>query len=775
MLFTPEVEEIMRMSVIKSVYMQNEYVTPEHVLYSMASGATFARAFKSAGGDVEKLKIDLDEYFAEALPHKEIKSGDEAQVSIGIERMIEAAAQASHNSGKEAIGIHHLLWAIFQLNDSFAVYYIEKQVPEKEELLYLIQEIQDDKESLKDDETLWKNYATCLNETVSLHNPLIGREKELERCTQILCRKEKNNPLFLGEAGVGKTAMAYGLAEKITKGEVPEFLKEAKVFLLDVASLVAGTQYRGELEKRMKAVMDSFLKEDHPIVFIDEIHNLIGTGALSSNSMDISDILRPYFENGEIRFMGATSYEEYKKSFEGNAGLGRRFQVIDIKEPSVEEAVQILEGIKKSYERYHGVRFSKDVCQVTVELTNRLLHGTYLPDKAIDVLDEAGAYRKLHPQEGKKIPVVDKETIEEVLTKACGIPASEAKGSEVDRLKNLKGAISSKIFGQEEAVNKLVEAISMSRAGLLEENKPIASLLFVGPTGVGKTEVAKVLAKEMAMPLVRFDMSEYAEKHTVAKLIGSPAGYVGYEEGGLLTEAVKKEPYCVLLLDEIEKAHQDIYNVLLQVFDYASLTDNKGRKTDFRNVIILMTSNAGARELGKSAMGFGQSSYNGSAMLEEVKRVFSPEFRNRLSGIVEFHPMSEEMARQIAEKKLKALSDKLALKKVKLTITKAAFDYVLKHGITKEYGAREVERVVDTKMKPLFVSELLYGRLAKGGKVTLDVVSDEPVLKFERKAPVKKTSVKEVSLKAEKLPAKMPEIMKSSPKPEGRGRTSRNK
>ncbi len=771
MIFTNRVEEVMRMAVMKAVYMQNEYVTPEHVLFGMAADSVFSKAFISLGGDIEKLKAELDAYFVEILPHKEIHGGEEAQVTVGIERTIEAAAQTSHNSGNEAIDLHHMLWGIYQLKDCYAVYFIEKQIGEKENLLYKIQSLIDEEEE-GDLEDALSQYAICLNEVAARHNPLIGREKEINRTFQILCRKEKNNPLYIGEAGVGKTSMAYGLAEKLRKGEAPEALKKARIYLLDVAALIAGTQYRGELEKRLKAVMEAFKEVEDAIVFVDDIHTLMGAGSIGGGSMDATDILKPYFEDGSIRFIGATTYSAYKKTFGNNTALSRRFQTVELKEPSVEETVLILKGIKKTYEKFHGVRYDKGVIEAAAELTGRLVHEKFLPDKAVDLLDEAGAFVKLHAVPEEKTPVVTKEIIEQVLTDACGIPASQAKGSEIDRLASLKTSITSQIFGQDEAVDKLVEAISMSRAGLLEDNKPIAGLLFVGPTGVGKTEVAKVLSKEMAMPLVRFDMSEYAEKHTVAKLIGSPAGYVGYEEGGLLTEAVNKEPYCVLLLDEIEKAHQDIYNVLLQVLDYASLTDNKGRKTDFRNVIIIMTSNAGARELGKASMGFGESSYNGSAMMEEVKRVFSPEFRNRLSGIVEFHPMSDKMAESIAKKKLKSLTDKLLAKKVKCTVSEEALRYVLKEGITREYGARQLERVVDTKIKPLFVNELLFGKLKNGGSVTLDVKDGAPILSFSKKKGTVTVKKKQEKVLPEAIEKSMPEIMKVAPKLAKKGRRS---
>ena len=726
MMFDERTEEILRYAVGKSMYAQNEYVTPEHILYAMMAMREFTKAFESMGGDIRELTDDLEKFFAEMLPRRtDSQIPEKAEVSAGFTTVMETAVEAARNSGNEQVGAHHVLWGILNLQESFAVYYIDKQIDDRQELLFRFSELLQDSQSGEnedDDEDgdLWKDYAVRLNDTVSEHNPLIGRDDEIERTIQILLRRDKNNPIFVGEAGVGKTAMAYGLADRIVKGEVPEELKDASVFSLDLSSIVSGTSYRGEFEKKIKQLMDSIMKEKEPIVFLDEIQNLVGAGGLSGGGMDAANILQPFFEDNSIRFMGATTYSEYSKNIQKTPALARRFQKVDIKEPSEAEAVKILEGLKKNYEKFHKVKYGKDVMEYVVSLSKRFVNDKFLPDKAIDLIDEAGAYVKMHPVPDKKTQTVDKSVIEQVLSKTCGIPLQTAKSTEVDALSHLYENITSKVFGQDQAVKMIVDAICMSRAGLNEDDKPVAKLLFVGPTGVGKTEVAKVLAKELGIELVRFDMSEYAEKHTISKLIGSPAGYVGYDEGGLLTDAIRKTPHCVLLLDEIEKAHQDIFNVLLQVMDYASLTDSKGQKADFKNVVIIMTSNAGARMVGKQKIGFGEKVIDDSFMMEEVKKVFSPEFRNRLSGIVTFNHMNREMAEKIVDKKLRELTDKLSGRKVSLTITKKAKDYILKKGITNEYGAREIERVVDSDIKPLFVKEILFGKLKKGGKVKLD-------------------------------------------------------
>lgn len=732
--FDNQTEEILRRAVAKSLIMQNEFVTPEHILYCMSDEKEFVKAFTSLGGSIGALKEDLDEYFDDMVPKfSGAKDIEKADVSVGFSSSIEAAAEVAGGSGKPEIGMVHLLWGIFQQQESFATYFIEKQIGNKEELIAVLPDYYSEDSDDSESDGGWRGYCVKLNDMVSIHNPLVGRTKELDRTIEILLRKDKNNPLFIGESGVGKTSMAYGLAKRIVDGNVPSELEGAQVFLLDVASIVAGTPYRGEFEKRIKVLMNSFSKEKNPIVFIDDIHTIIGTGGLTGSSMDASSLLRPYLEDGTIRFMGATSYSEYNKTISKNTSFATRFGKVEIKEPSEEEASEILLGLKKSYEQYHGVKYGKGVPEYAVSLSKRFINDRFLPDKAIDLIDEAGAYAKLHRTEilektGKKNLIVGKEAIEHVLSKTSGIPLQTVESSEAQRLSRLYETISSNIYGQDTAVRNIVDAICMSRSGLNDDNKPIASFLFVGPTGVGKTEVAKVLAKALGISLVRFDMSEYSEKHSVSKFIGSPAGYVGYEEGGLLTDSVRKTPHCVLLLDEIEKAHQDIFNMLLQVMDYASLTDNKGQKADFKNCIIIMTSNAGAKEIGKQKMGFGETSFNNDAMDEEVKRVFSPEFRNRLSAIVSFNQMDEKMASLIADKKLRELKDKLKEKKVTLTVSDSAYDYILKKGITREYGARELERVINTKIKPLLVKELLFGSLKKGGRAMLDIKDKEPIV-----------------------------------------------
>lgn len=565
-----------------------------------------------------------------------------------------------------------------------------------------------------------------MNETCRKQNPLIGRTEELERTIQILCRKDKNNVLHIGEPGVGKTALAYGLAQKIEDGQVPEPLKQAVLYALDLGGLLAGTQYRGDFEKRFKEIIDGLEKEAQPILYLDEIHNIVGAGAVNGGSLDVANLLKPYLAAGHIRFIGATTYEEYKKHFSGQRSLVRRFQNVDIQEPTKEEAVEILKGLKPGYERFHGVRYRAGVLEHAVEVSSRYINERFLPDKAIDLIDEAGAFRKLHPQE-QKIQTVNKTLIDEVLSKTCSIPAQTVEKGETEKLALLEGNIRKQIFGQDEAAAQVVNAVKFSRAGLNDEHKPVASFLFVGATGVGKTELAKVLAKELGIAFLRFDMSEYAEKHTVAKLIGAPAGYVGYEEGGILTEEIRKHPHAVLLLDEIEKAHPDIFNVLLQVMDYATLTDNQGRKADFRNIILIMTSNAGAGRVGKSRIGFGSEAVNMDALTEAVKQTFQPEFRNRLSKIVLFRTMDDRMAEKITGKKLQDLSQKLLAKKVEFTIAPEAAEYVRNAGITKEYGAREIDRVIAGEVKPLLAELLLFGKLKRGGKCTL--VLEEGTLK----------------------------------------------
>jgi ATP-dependent Clp protease ATP-binding subunit ClpA len=587
----------------------------------------------------------------------------------------------------------------------------------------------EEKHGQSDEKPAWKKLVTCMNSLYKQQNPLIGREQELERTIQVLCRMDKNNPLHVGEPGVGKTALVWGLVRMIEEGRVPERLKGCKVYQLDMGTLLAGTQYRGDFENRIKMIMDGVAADqDYPaepvanIVYIDEIHTLVGAGATSDSAMDASNMLKPYLEDGSIRFIGSTTYEEYNRYFSRSKGIVRRFQQIDIPEPTVGETKHILKQLQPRYEAFHHVKYEDEAISFAVEASAKYVNDRFLPDKAIDLIDEAGASFEVR---GKKAEVrVTKADIADVLAKTCKVDAlAMSDDDDNEKLSTLSDKLTAQIYGQDEAIRQVVEAVQMSRAGLLDDNKPLASLLFVGPTGVGKTEVARVLAKELGIELIRFDMSEYTEKHAVAKLIGSPAGYVGYEDGGLLTDAIRKSPNAVLLLDEIEKAHQDIYNILLQVMDYARLTDNKGRKADFRNVVLIMTSNAGA-QFASQSIGFNSSVSRGEAMMKQVKKTFKPEFLNRLSGAVVFHDMDRQMATLILQKKLRELDAKLAARQVKMTLTEEAFDHLLKEGFTAEYGAREMDRVIARQLKPLLMREILFGSLKQGGEVTVGMMGD---------------------------------------------------
>ncbi len=713
-----------------------EFATPELLLLVMCESTGFIRAFSDCGGSVAVLSAELEKYLKEYV---ETVGDAEPGISTGLSMLLTVAQNSAVNSSKSAVELSHLVHALFSLRESYAVYYIQKQGVDE---ISLIQEIISEPdageriptggitESAAQTETdSVESYAPCLNDMLENMNPLIGREEELERTIQILCRKDKNNPLHVGEPGVGKTALTYGLAKRLNDGDVPDVLKGAKIYALDLGSVLAGTQYRGEFEKRLKKILSSIAKEEKPIIYIDEIHNLLGAGATGGGSFDAANILKPYLAQGNIRFIGATTFEEYKKHFEKSKSLVRRFQNVEVKEPSIEESVEILEGLKKKYESFHGVVYGKGVLDYAVQVSAKYINERCLPDKAIDLIDEAGAYRKIHPLSQKR-QTVGKDLIDEILTKICRIPKQTVESDEMEGLATLEKRMLSQVYGQDAAVTQVVNAVKFSSAGLIEDAKPLASLLFVGPTGVGKTEIAKTLAKELGVKLVRFDMSEYGEKHSVAKLIGAPAGYVGYEEGGLLTEAIRKTPSCVLLLDEIEKAHPDIYSMLLQVMDYATLTDNQGRKADFRNVIIIMTSNAGASRMGKAGIGFQSTDVSNDTLMDAVKHVFQPEFRNRLSGIVAFNRMDDVMAGMIADKKLRELAEMLQRKNVELSVDKPAVELLKKKGISEEYGARELDRVIRNDIKPLFVDEMLFGKLKKGGKCSLSAKKTDFVMKY---------------------------------------------
>ena len=705
---------------------RHEFVMPEHLLLMLTDESCFSRTLNDYYPSISVAEeIEHQLLSVEAVP-KEKDYEPEASTQLG--QVLEFACQQVANSSATALDIPHLVMGIMNLKDSWACYLLKEVLGDQETdfMSELISAYEYD-DHLEEDtgeekpEAAWQRLVTCMNDLYESHNPLIGREAELQRTIQVLCRRDKNNPLHVGEPGVGKTALIWGLARMIEEGRVPERLKGSRIYQLDIGTLLAGTQYRGDFEHRIKQIMDGIQEEsDRNIVYIDEIHTLVGAGATGEGSMDASNMLKPYLEAGSIRFIGSTTYEEYNRHFSRSKGLVRRFQQIDIPEPTPEETKHILRQLRSQYESFHGVTYNDDALDFAVDASYKHVNDRFLPDKAIDLIDEAGAAMEVKGEKvkGEKVKKTD---IADVLAKTCKVDALAINSDDDNsRLETLAPQLLSKIYGQDEAIRQVVEAVQMSKAGLLDDNKPLASLLFVGPTGVGKTEVARVLAQELGIQLLRFDMSEYTEKHTVAKLIGSPAGYVGYEDGGLLTDAIRKTPNCVLLLDEIEKAHQDIYNILLQVMDYARLTDNKGRKADFRNVILIMTSNAGAQFAAQANIGFTGKVSRGEAMLKQVKKTFKPEFINRLTGTVVFNDMDREMATLILRKKLGELQEKLTAKQVVMTLTDEAFQLLLDEGFTREYGAREMDRVIAQRLKPLLTREILFGSLKQGGTVTVD-------------------------------------------------------
>ncbi len=708
-------------------FWRHEFVTPEHVLYAFASQEQFASASEWLPHDASWLITQLEKEFLsmEVVPEtqKYVIEGSQQ-----FSEMMSLAIKQAQYSDQDTLDVPHVVAAMLMLNDSQAAYLLDQFTgDEKGEFMQSLVSayaVDETGEAADGDDANspapWRKLVTCVNDTYADHNPLIGREAELERTMQVLCRKDKNNPLHVGEPGVGKTALIYGLTALIERGAVPERLRGARVYMMDMGTMVAGTQFRGDFEKRIKMVMEGLAQEGNAILCIDEIHNLIGAGRNGDASLDASNMLKPYLESGAIRFIGSTTYDEYNRYIAKQKSLVRRFQQIDIAEPSVDDAIRIVEGLRPSYEKFHGVKYAAGVVEFAVRSAAKHIRDRFLPDKAIDLIDEAGAYRETHPLTTQKRQTVDRRLVTDILARVCKIDAEALKEQSNDALRTLDGDIKKEIFGQDEAVGRVVEAVLMSKAGLADDTKPMASLLFVGPTGVGKTEVARVLSERMGMKLVRFDMSEYAEKHAVAKLIGSPAGYVGYEDGGLLTAAVRKTPNCVLLFDEIEKAHPDIFNIFLQMMDYAALTDNHGERADFRNAIIIMTSNAGAQYASRASIGFTGSVSRGDAMLTTVKKTFKPEFINRLTDIVVFHDMSRQMASLILDKKLAQLQTKLSAKNVTLHLSAEARELLLTKGFTPEYGARELDRVIGSMLKPLLMREILFGKLKKGGEFNVE-------------------------------------------------------
>lgn len=724
-----DVNDAMHIAATKASEMHHEYVTPEHLLYGLSMQDPFLAGVNEIGVGIDEVPKKLEQWLYSLEPMG--KALTLPIPSAQFTEVLKNAVQLAVKRDAEIVNVKEYIEAILMLEDSMAAYilistasgnvYKMLDAIEENSIGDVYSESYDDSEQediSQQGADKWKTLVSDISKEAETHTPLIGREKELDRTIQILCRMEKNNPMHVGDPGVGKTAIIYGLASLINANKVPDRLKQRKIYGMNMGSLLAGTQYRGDFEKRLKMVLDGAM-EENAILYLDEIHNIIGAGSSGDGGPDASNILKPYLESGKLSFIGATTHEEYNRKIAKDRAIVRRFQTIDIQEPSVEETIDIVLGLQPAIQKFHNVTFRRDVIEYAVRASARLIPDRRLPDKAIDLVDEAGAYLEVHPVSGRSRSWVTRGLVDEILKNVCKVQAEALKSDDNVELMKLKDSIKDKIYGQDKAVEELTDAVMMAKAGLTDDNKPLASLLFVGPTGVGKTEVARVLAQQLGVELVRFDMSEYTEKHAVAKLIGSPAGYVGYEDGGLLTAAIKKTPNCVLLLDEIEKAHSDIYNILLQVMDYAKLTDNRGQKADFRNVILIMTSNAGAQYASQASIGFGGGVSRGDAMMKQVKKTFKPEFINRLSNIVVFNDMDENMARMILNKKLGELQQKLNEKKVTMHTSEEAFNRILQLGFTKEYGAREMDRVIAHEVKPLFMREILFGKLKKGGDSTI--------------------------------------------------------
>lgn len=759
--FNRDLNKAMKFASQKALVENSDFITPEHLLYGMMTLPQMQDLMWSCNEafDLDNFLDELDEHIEESTKDDSqgAKPNDICEPSFQLQQVFTDAVRQAIMAERKAIDMPMAINAILCLENSWAAYLLRKHANVEDFEIMTATEIHfherstgveedddqysngegdnpfglfddDDEDLLFGDEDdfsspshkndKWKKYVTCINEHLAEKNPLIGREKELDRTIQVLCRKDKNNPLHIGEPGVGKTALVYGVARRIEEGKVPDRLKGCNIYQLDMGTLLAGTRFRGDMEQRLKQIMEGVTSEAHCIIYLDEIHNIVGAGKGAEGGSDVSDLLKPYLDDDRIRVIGATTYTEYNKNFTRSVGMIRRFQTIDVEEPSIDEAIHILKSLKPIYEKYHHVKYDAAAIEYAVTSSAKFITDRFLPDKAIDIIDEAGAQAEM---EGKKYKKIGKKQIAEVLAKVAKIDALAIKQDDNKNLASLESRMKDVIYGQDRAIQTVVEAVQLSKAGLTDENKPLASLLFVGPTGVGKTEVAKMLAQELGVKLVRFDMSEYVEKHTVAKLIGAPAGYVGYDDGGLLTDAVRKSPDCVLLLDEIEKAHSDIFNILLQVMDYGVLTDSKGRKAHFKNVILIMTSNAGAQYASQASMGFASTATAGSAMLKQVKHTFKPEFINRLNEIVVFNDMDEQMAKLIIGKKLRELNAKLAAKSVSITLTDEAHQHLLKSGYSKEYGAREMDRVIQQQLKTMLMREILFGKLKKGGEATVDL------------------------------------------------------
>jgi ATP-dependent Clp protease ATP-binding subunit ClpA len=745
-----ELEVSLHLAFVEARQKRHEFITVEHLLLTMLDNASAAQVLRACGANIDELRVVVTNFITQNTPV--IPGGNEVdtQPTVGFQRVIQRAILHVQSSNKKEVVGANILVALFGEKDSHAVYFLtQRNISRLDVVNYIshgIDKAQSDTPTKPQQEaeaeqdpnagSALKSYAQDLNAqaVAGKIDPLIGRDIELERVIQTLCRRRKNNPLLVGEAGVGKTAIAEGLARRIVEKDVPEILQDAHVYSLDMGALLAGTKYRGDFEQRLKAVLKELSDAPHAILFIDEIHTMIGAGAASGGTMDASNLLKPALSNGTLKCIGATTYQEYRGIFEKDHALSRRFQKVDVPEPSVEQTIAILKGLKTRFEEHHGVKFSAQAITCAAELSARFINDRHLPDKAIDVLDEAGAAQRILPKSKQK-KVIGKHEIEEIISKIARIPPRTVSSDDRNTLKMLDRDLKATVFGQDKAIDTLARAIKMSRSGLGNPQKPIGSFLFSGPTGVGKTEVARQLAYVMGMPLHRFDMSEYMERHAVSRLIGAPPGYVGFDQGGLLTEMISKQPHAVLLLDEIEKAHPDIFNILLQVMDHGTLTDNNGRKADFRNVVIIMTTNAGAEALNKTQIGFTNTKAAGDEMAD-IKRLFTPEFRNRLDATISFASLDKEVILRVVDKFLMQLEEQLHEKKVEVVFTDALKEHLAENGFDPLMGARPMARLIQDTIRSALADELLFGKLANGGKVTVDVKDAKVGLEFEEEAVV---------------------------------------
>jgi ATP-dependent Clp protease ATP-binding subunit ClpA len=742
-----ELEVSLHMAFVEARQQRHEFITVEHLLLALIDNPSASEVLKACAANLDELRKSLDQFVRDNTPTVGGTDEVDTQPTLGFQRVIQRAIMhvQSSGSGKKEVTGANVLVAIFGEKDSHAVYYLHQQGVTRLDVVNFIahgirkvdppesqgkaassdaSQSETDKEEGESKASPLEQYTQNLNQSAreGKIDPLIGREHEVERVIQVLCRRRKNNPLLVGEAGVGKTAIAEGLAWRITQNEVPEVLADAEVYALDMGALLAGTKYRGDFEQRLKAVIKQLKEQPNAVLFIDEIHTLIGAGAASGGTLDASNLLKPALSSGQLKCIGATTFTEYRGIFEKDAALSRRFQKVEVVEPSVEQTIEILKGLKSRFEEHHSVKYALGALQAAAELSAKYINDRHLPDKAIDVIDEAGAAQRILPKSKQKKTITRAE-VEDIVSKIARVPATSVSSDDRSKLKTLDRDLKSVVFGQDNAIDALSAAIKMARSGLGKPDKPIGAFLFSGPTGVGKTEVAKQLAYVLGIDLIRFDMSEYMERHAVSRLIGAPPGYVGFDQGGLLTEAITKKPHAVLLLDEIEKAHPDVFNILLQVMDHGTLTDNNGRKADFRNVMIIMTTNAGAETLQKSTIGFTNSREQGDEM-GDIKRMFTPEFRNRLDAIVGFKPLDEEVILRVVDKFLLQLEGQLAEKKVDVTFTDALRRYLAKRGFDPLMGARPMQRLIQDTIRRALADELLFGDLVDGGRLTVDVVTN---------------------------------------------------